>query len=202
MAGIKGVPGSYPFDRRRNGLVPAEGAAYICIEDKKSAGKRGVKPYAYIRSIESAYDGRSPSRSNRIDSWLEAVIRNTLAKSGLKAENIDCISCSANSSDEIDCAEAVALKRVFSCHLKSIPIFAIKSMIGETFSASGIFQILSVIGVMQRGVIPPTINYKHEDASCKFPYVINKAIKKGTRTALIVTASPNGYSGACIVEKT
>src|SRR5262249_57362397 len=43
-----------PFDRMRSGLVLAEGAAVLFVEDRKSARARGVSPYARVLGYATA----------------------------------------------------------------------------------------------------------------------------------------------------
>ena len=74
--------------------------------------------------------------------------------------------------------ETRAIKKVFGDHAYSIPVSSIKSMIGESFSASGALSLASVVGAMKKNLIPPTMNYAEKDPDCDLDYVLNKAREK------------------------
>jgi 3-oxoacyl-[acyl-carrier-protein] synthase II len=54
---------------------------------------------------------------------------------------------------------------------------------------------------MQRGIIPPTINYREKDPECDIDCVPNKGQKKDIKIALITSFGPGGYNSACVLEK-
>jgi 3-oxoacyl-[acyl-carrier-protein] synthase II len=49
-----------PFDRRRNGVVAAEGATVLVIEAEEAVRRRGKAPLAHIRGWGSAFDPSAP----------------------------------------------------------------------------------------------------------------------------------------------
>jgi len=201
MAGLKGVALSCPFDKRRNGPVPAEGAGVFCVEKPETAKVRGAKIYAGIRAVACYFDSTGMGKINPYGEGLEKSIRTALDQAGLEPSQIDCVWASANSSLNLDRIEAGVLKRIFGAKLSNIPVVAIKSMIGESFSAAGALQIASCIGTMNSGIIPPTINYNSPDPDCKIDSVSPKAQKKDVKFALINSFGPGGYNSACIIEK-
>jgi 3-oxoacyl-[acyl-carrier-protein] synthase II len=200
MAGIKGVPLSCPFDKRRNGPVLGEAAAMFCVEDLKSAKEREANIFAKIRSVASFFDGFRIGKIHPQGEGLEKAIRTALDEAQVGLEDIDYISSCANSSQDLDRIEVKVLKRIFGKRLKSIPVSSIKSMIGETFSPSAALQIVSCIGAMLKSFIPPTINYKEKDLECDINCVPNKMQAKDVKIALITSFGPGGYNNACILE--
>jgi len=201
MAGIKGPAISCPFDKRRNGPIPAEAAVVFAVETEENARKRNAPVYAKIKSVATFFE---PFRMGKIHPegiGLEKSIRQALEDAEMKSEDIDYISSCANSSAEMDRAEVAALKKIFGKRLKDIPVSSIKSMVGETFSASAAMQIASCIGIMQRGIIHPTINYKEPDINCDIDCVANVARKKQIHNTLVTSVGPGGYNSACILEK-
>jgi len=201
MAGINGEALSCPFDKRRNGPVLAEAAAMFCVEDEKSAKARNAQIFAKIRSVSCYFDGFRIGKIHPEGEGLKKAIKKALDEAGVAPSDIDYISSCANSSQDLDSIEVKVLKNIFGDNLSKIPVSSIKSILGETLSASGALQIASCIGAMQRGVIPPTINYKEKDAECDIDCVSNHAQKKDVKLALVVSFGPGGYNGACILEK-
>lgn len=201
MAGLGGVPLSCPFDKRRNGPILGEAAAILCLEEAQSAKRRKAKIFARIKSTASYFDAFQMGKVHPQGEGLEQAVRNALDEAGLSLEDIDYISSCANSSVALDKVEVKVLKRIFGDRLKKIPVSSIKSMLGETFSASGLLQVISCIGAMQRGVVPPTINYQEKDPECDIDCVPNRAQQKEVKIALITSFGPGGYNSACILEK-
>jgi 3-oxoacyl-[acyl-carrier-protein] synthase II len=201
LAGIQGPAISCPFDKRRNGPILGEAAAMISMESLQSAKKRNALPYAKIRSITRYFDARGIAKIHPQGNGLEIAVRRAIAEAGIAAEDIDYISSCANSTQDMDRIETAVLKKVFGNALGGIPVSSIKSMIGETCSVSGALQIISVIGAMHHGVIPPTINYKEKDAGCDIDCVPNNSRKKQVKLALITSFGPGGYNSACILER-
>ncbi|MFC1698715.1 beta-ketoacyl-[acyl-carrier-protein] synthase family protein [Candidatus Omnitrophota bacterium] len=193
MAGLKGQLLNCPFDRRRNGPVFGEAAVMFCVEDSRRAQERNVRPLARIRSVINIM--------NPFGQGLEQAIKRALDQAGVGLDDIDYISSCANSSQDLDKTEVAALKGIFGNKLKKIPVSSIKSMLGETLSASAGLQVASCIGAMERGIIPPTINYREEDPECLIDCVPNKAQKKEVDLALVIASGLGGYSSACILEK-
>ena len=201
MAGIKGIPVSCPFDRRRNGPLHGEGAVTFCVEKVSSARKRGVRIYAKIKGACSFFDAYRMGKICPGGEGVEKAIQMALDEAGISACDVDYISSCANSSQSLDKIEVKVLKRLFGKKLNQIPVSSIKSMIGETCSVSGALQIASCIYAMEEGVVPPTINYKEKDPECDIDCVPNKAQAKEVNFALVTNFGPGGYNSACVLEK-
>lgn len=201
IAGINGPLISCPFDKRRNGPVIGEAGGVLCVENPSSAKKRGVKPFARVLSIESYFDGFGVGKVHPKGDGLKKAIEKAIKNAGIKPEEIGYISSCANSTKALDMVEVKVLKQIFGRNLLNIPVSSIKSMVGETFAASGILQIASCIGAMRSGIVPPTINYKESDPDCDINCVPNKAQKKDVQTALVISFGTGGYNSACILEK-
>ena len=201
MAGIKGEALSCPFDRRRNGPLLGEAAGVLCVEDMDTAKKRGTRIIARIRSVARYFDGYRIGKIHPRGLGISNAIKRALDEAGVSPRDIDYISSCANSSQALDRIESGVLNEIFGKRIKKIPVSSIKSMIGETFSPSGILQIISCIGAMEHGVVPPTINYKKPDPECDIDCVPNKAQRKNVKIALVTSFGPGGYNSACVLEK-
>ena len=201
MAGINGQMISCPFDKRRNGPLLSEAAAVFSVESAESAKMRQAEILAKIRSATCYFDGFKIAKIDPDGEGLEKAIVRALDEAGAAASDIDYISSCANSSFEVDKTEVKVLQKIFGDNLSRIPVSSIKSMIGETLSASSALQIASCIGVMKSGIIPPTINYSEKDPECNIDCVPNKAQKKDVKLALVVSFGPGGYNSACVLEK-
>jgi 3-oxoacyl-[acyl-carrier-protein] synthase II len=132
---------------------------------------------------------------------LRNAISIALKEASLKPEDIDYICSSANSTKELDRMETEVIKSVFGEYANKIPVSSIKSMVGESFSASGALALTAAIGAIQRGFIPPTINYKERDNLCDLDYVPNEPRQRDINTVLVTSADPYGQNTAVVIGR-
>lgn len=203
LSGSKGnlEPISCPFDKRRNGIIASEGAGVIILEELESALAREATIYGEIISTASNFDPYRLHKYNPGGKGMAEVMRLALERASFKAEDIDYICANANSTPDADLIETNAIKEVFGSYSKKIPVSAVKSMIGETYSASGILATIASIGAINQGFMPPTVNYKEKDAKLNLDYVPNKARKAKINTIMINAFGQNGANSVLIIKK-
>lgn len=203
LAGSKdsGPEISCPFDKRRNGIVFGEGSAMLLIEDLEHALARKAHIYAEVRAIGYCFHPFRLNKYHGLGTGIRSAMRLALEKSELEPKDIDYISANANSTKEADRIEAEAIKDVFGDFSSKLPVSAIKSQIGETFSVSGAMQLASAAGVLEKDVIPPTINYKEKDPACDLDCVPNKARKAEVKNLLISCFGPSGVNNCVVLSK-
>jgi 3-oxoacyl-[acyl-carrier-protein] synthase II len=188
-----------PFDKRRNGIVFGEGGAIVVLEELERAKKRNARIYAEVLGYGTAFDPESKNIYSPHAKGATQAIKSCLEDSALDTENVDYISASANSTLDCDAMETKAVRNVFGKKAEDLPISAIKSMIGESFSASGAMNLAAAIGVLEEKFIPPTINYVKPDRRCDLDCVPNEARQKKVMKALINSFSPTGSNSVLAV---
>jgi 3-oxoacyl-[acyl-carrier-protein] synthase II len=190
---------SRPFDARRSGLVLAEGAATLLIEDQHSANARGASPYATILGFASISEG---GELRAVDENGEAAARAmslAISQAGLTPHDIDYICAHGNSMLNYDAAETAAIKRVFGKHSANVPVSSIKSMCGHALSAAGAMQVVTACLVLRDGIAPPTINYQYPDPVCDLDYIPNVSRRVRARNILVHSHSIGGTHMAIVV---
>ncbi|MFH1622883.1 MAG: beta-ketoacyl-[acyl-carrier-protein] synthase family protein [Candidatus Omnitrophota bacterium] len=192
---------SCPFDRRRNGIIFGEGASMVVIEDLESAQKRGAKIYAEILSFGSYFDPFRINKYNRLGPGIRSAMRFALENAQLRPRDIDYICANANSTKEADLIEIEAIKYVFNSQAKRVPVSSIKSMVGESFSASGALALAASVGAIENKFIPPTVNYQEPDSECDLDIVPNKSRKQDLNKVLINTFGPSGTNTCVVIGK-
>lgn len=165
LAGISGDEISCPFDQRRNGYILGEGGALMVLETLQGLEQRRGKGLAEIRGYGSAFAPRQGNLAVKINAVATAM-QTAIQNAAIQPHQIDYIAASANSGPQTDLIEAKAVAQVFGEKASSIPISAIKSMLGEAFGASGALQVAAAILALQRGILPPTINIETLDPEC------------------------------------
>jgi 3-oxoacyl-[acyl-carrier-protein] synthase II len=175
---------SRPFDRERDGFVMAEGAGALILEERDSAIARGAKILAEIvgyASNSDAYHITSPSPEGQ---GAAKCMRMCLEDGDLNPADVDYINAHGTSTPQGDVAETQAIKHVFGEHAARIPVSSTKSMTGHTLGAAGAIESVYTILAMERGMIPPTVNYEYPDPECDLDYVPNHPRPAKVRLAL------------------
>ncbi|MGH7198673.1 MAG: beta-ketoacyl-[acyl-carrier-protein] synthase family protein [Candidatus Omnitrophota bacterium] len=190
-----------PFDRRRNGAVLGEGSVMFLLENYESAKKRNAKIYAELKGVGSAYDEDSFYRYNIKVVGAKRAIERALQESDIALEDIDYVASGANSTLDGDVAESRALQFTLGMVQKNVVASSSKSMIGETFSAGGAFQVATGLLSLDQRVIPPTINFEKKDIRCQVDCVPNEARQAKIRNVLVTNLSPMGQNAAAVLSK-
>jgi len=183
----KGSEGMRPFDRDRNGIVLGEGSGILVLETLEHAEKRGAGIYAEISGV-----GLSGSTDGvlRYDLSGDSIAR-AMSMAAEEPAGVDYISAAANSTSELDRAEASAIQKVFGERTKEISVSSLKSMIGE-FDGSGGVRACGVALSLYYGVAPPTIGTEHLDPQCDLNVVLGSLRKMDIRSALLNGCSNGG----------
>jgi 3-oxoacyl-[acyl-carrier-protein] synthase II len=191
---------SRPFDRMRSGLVLAEGAGIVVVEDEACARARGADIYARILGSGSVTEGAHMRELDGSGRSVARSIQLALDASGIHPAAIDYVSAHGNSLPDYDSAETAGLKLVFGHRAESVPVSSIKSMCGQALAASGAMQTVATCLAIRHKTIPPTINYQFPDPSCDLDYVPNVARKARVRTAVLHAQSIGGSHTSLVLE--
>ena len=190
-----------PFDKRRNGILMGEGSAILVLETLKSALKRKAKIYAEILGYGTSFDLKSRNIYSPKAVGATEAIENALEDAKLKPEDIDYVSGSANSTLDCDVMETRAIKKVFNARARTMPISAVKSMIGECFSASGALQAVATVGTIEKNTIFPTAGYKDPDRRCNLDYVPNESRYAEINKVIINSLTPTGSNSVLALSR-
>ena len=160
---------SRPFDRRRTGFVPGEGAGFFVLETLESATRRGAKIYGEILGYGSTASPFSAVHLGPSSTGFASALSEAIANAdGVRPGAVFAHGLATVTSDA---EETRALKAVFGGAARSIPAPALKSMIGNTFAASGMIEAAAALFALRDGYLPPTINLTDPDPACDLDYV-------------------------------
>lgn len=155
LNGDSGDPRPVPFDARRNGFAPAEGAALLVLETAAGAAARDTRPVlGRVLGSGAAFD---PSGGRDHASGAAAVaraVRAALAAAGLEPGAVDCLSAGASGSRALDPREAAGVADALGERAVSLPVTAVKSVLGEALGASGAFQAVTLLEIFRTGELP------------------------------------------------
>lgn len=137
-----------PFDARHCGAFLGEGAAFFVMEPLERARARGATIRAELLGYSSQFHPACLYRYDPEAQGPMAVMRQAMEEAQLSPADIDAVSASANSTKAGDEMERTAITQVFNGRAERIPTSAVKSLVGELFSASGALQVAGVLGTL------------------------------------------------------
>jgi 3-oxoacyl-[acyl-carrier-protein] synthase II len=179
---------SRPFDRERDGFVLSEGSGIIILESLEHALERGAPIYAEIIGYGLSGDAYHIAAPAPEGEGAARCMQMALEDAGIRPEEVDYINAHGTSTDLNDKYETQAIKTIFGAHGYKVAISSTKSMTGHLLGGAGGVEAAYTVLTMQRGVIPPTINYENPDPECDLDYVPNVC-----RTAEVRTAMSNSF---------
>jgi len=119
----------------------------------------------------------------------------------LNPQDIDYVASGANATKRLDRFETRVLKEVFGEAAFRVPVSSIKSMVGESFSASGALALSASVGAIVRNAIPPTVNYTAKDPDCDLDYVPNFTRPAPIKNVLVLSSDPYGNNTAMVLSR-
>ncbi len=150
-----------PFDKSRDGVVVAEGAGTLILEDLESALKRGAKIYAEIISYSTNSNGNH--MTNPDEDSIVNVMETALETSNLKVTDIDYVNAHATSTDLGDIVESNSIYKLFQ---NTVPVSSIKGQLGHTLGACGAIESIAAISSITQDKLPSNINIDSLDEEC------------------------------------
>jgi 3-oxoacyl-[acyl-carrier-protein] synthase II len=126
-------------------------------------------------------------------------MRMAFADAGIEPGDVQYVNAHGTSTPSGDAAETRVLKVALGEeHAHATPVSSTKGATGHCLGAAGAVEAIFSILAIQRGMLPPTINYEVPDPECDLDYIPNEA-----RPAKIDVAVSNsfGFGGhnACVV---
>ncbi|MEI6305733.1 MAG: beta-ketoacyl-ACP synthase II [Deltaproteobacteria bacterium] len=179
---------SRPFEKNRDGFILGEGAGIVVLEEYEAARKRGAKIYAEVAGYGltgDAYHLTAPAPGGE---GAARCMNMALKNAGVNADQINYINAHGTSTPFNDLYETMAIKTVFGNHANKLMVSSTKSMTGHLLGAAGAVEAVFCCMAMEKGIVPPTINYVEPDPECDLDYVPNTA-----RNAKVDYAMSNSF---------
>jgi 3-oxoacyl-[acyl-carrier-protein] synthase II len=192
---------SRPFDAKRDGFVVGEGAGVLVIEELEHARRRGAKIVAELVGYGMSGDAFHITLPPDDGRGAHRVMLNALTDAGVKPEEVGYINAHGTSTPPNDRIESYAIKQLFGEHAKTLAVSSTKSMIGHLLGAAGAVEAGISCLVVERGILPPTINYENPDPDCDLDYVPNQMRTKDVRYALSNSFGFGGTNAALLFKR-
>ena len=168
---VLSAQGCFPFAKKRNGTVLAEGAGILVMEELEYAKARGATVLAELVGF-----GMSSDAKDMVNPDIEGpkyAMRQALDDARLSPTDIGYLNAHGTATAVNDVNETRAIKAVFGEAAKDLAISSTKSMHGHLLGASGAVEAVASIKAIQDGFLPPTIGLDEPDPECDLDYVAN-----------------------------
>lgn len=191
---------SRPFDKDRDGFVIGEGCGVVMLEELEIAKKRGAKIYGEVVGYGLNGDAYHITATAPNGEGAARCMKLALNNAGINKEDVDYINAHGTSTGA-DATETQAIKTAFGDHAYKLAVSSTKSMTGHLLGAAGGVEAIFTLLAMQKGVIPPTINYTTPDPECDLDYVPNVARERNLNVCVSNSFGFGGTNGVLIFKK-
>lgn len=191
---------SRPFDADRSGFVMGEGAAVLILESEEHAHKRGARIYAELAGAGRTCDAHHIVAPDPEARQAARCMRLAMGKGGVNPEDVDYINAHGTSTVLNDAGETRAIHSAFGDFARSVSISSTKSMTGHLLAGAAAIEAVISVLALNRGGIPPTINFETPDPACDLDITPNQAKEKQVK---VVLSNAFGFGGhnCCVLFK-
>jgi 3-oxoacyl-[acyl-carrier-protein] synthase II len=164
---------SRPFDAGRDGFVMGEGGGALVLEERERAIARGARIYAEFGGYGMSADAYHITLPRPGGTGAARAMTAAMADAGIGPADLGYINAHGTSTEANDATETAAIKIALGEDAYRVPVSSTKSMTGHVLGAAGAVEAIASILAMERGKLPPTINYEVADPECDLDYVPN-----------------------------
>ncbi|MEM1153677.1 MAG: beta-ketoacyl-[acyl-carrier-protein] synthase family protein [Pseudomonadota bacterium] len=189
---------SRPFSKDRSGLVNGEGAAALVMESREAAELRGAEILALVSGYGCTSDAFRLTHGREDGASAIEAMKRAISNAGLSTSDIDYISAHGTGTELNDRLETMEIKGVFGDYAYQIPVSSLKSQIGHSMIAAGVFDAVASVLMLRNQKVAPTINYGEKDPECDLDYVPN-ASREASVTHILSNSFGFGGENTCVV---
>ncbi len=165
-----------PFDTKRDGLVVAEGAGAVVLEEFEHAKARGAVILGEVLGFACGNNGDSLIMPDAVG--IERTIRAGLLSAGIGPEQVDLVTAHATGTKLGDATEAMATAAIYG---KKPWVIGLKGYMGHSMGSCGVIETICSLMMMEHSTVVPTLNLENIDPRCdgiKHPMeIVNTEIK-------------------------
>ncbi|MBL8146279.1 MAG: beta-ketoacyl-ACP synthase II [Anaerolineae bacterium] len=190
-----------PFSLNRPGLVFAEGAAVLVLEELEGARARGAAILGEVLGYGQTMDGFHITAPDPEGAGAAEAIRLALQSAGVTGEQIDYINAHGTGTGLNDTMETKAVKLALGDRAYRIPMSSTKSMTGHAMGGTAAMEAIFCLQALRDQIAPPTINLEVPDPECDLDYVPNVARDVAMRTVMSNSFGFGGHNASLVFQK-
>lgn len=187
-----------PFDKNRDGMLVAEGAGCLVLEELEHAKARGANILAEITGYGVSCDAYHITAPHPESAGVIQAMEKAIEKANIEREDIDYISAHGTGTPANDKAESFAVNKLFK---RKVPMSSIKSMIGHSMGAASLLEAIVCCNAVNQNIAPPTINFDTVDENCEVDCIPNVARRFNIEYAMNNSYAFGGANSSVIFKK-
>ncbi|UZM14442.1 beta-ketoacyl-[acyl-carrier-protein] synthase family protein [Pseudomonas kielensis] len=167
---------SRPFDTRRSGYLPAEGAVLFLVESLESCLKGGREPLMELVGYGTSTNASHIVKPAPDSREMKLAMTRALTSAGLRVSDIGMVNAHGTATILNDLHESAAICTVLG---EQVPVTANKSLHGHMIAAAGAMETLNTLISLRSGFIPGTINLESKDSDCLVnvsPFTVQRSV--------------------------
>jgi 3-oxoacyl-[acyl-carrier-protein] synthase II len=193
---------SRPFDAGRDGFVMGEAGAVVVLEELEHAQARGAKIYAELLGYGVSSDAQHITEPDPTGQNPARSMTMAFGDAGIEPGEIDYVNAHGTSTPLGDASETRVLKLALGEeNARNTPVSSTKGATGHCLGAAGAVEAMFCVLAVDRGMLPPTINYEKPDPACDLDYIPNEARKADVRTAVSNSFGFGGHNATIVVRR-
>jgi 3-oxoacyl-[acyl-carrier-protein] synthase II len=150
-----------PFDRRRDGFLPGEGAAALVLEPLEQARARGAAVLGLVCGVGASTDA-APGLALP-DRVAARSMAEALADAGWAAADLGFVCPHGSGTAKGDRAELRAVAEVLGGRRADVPVCALKPCTGHMGAASDLAEVILGVRAAAAGIVPATLHFGAAD---------------------------------------
>jgi 3-oxoacyl-[acyl-carrier-protein] synthase II len=193
---------SRPFDSGRDGFVMGEAGAVVVLEELERARARGAKIYAELLGYGVSSDAQHITEPDPSGENPARAMTMAFGDAGIDPGEVDYINAHGTSTPLGDAAETRVIKLALGEeNARKTPVSSTKGATGHCLGASGAVEAMFSILAIERGMLPPTINYEDPDPECDLDYIPNESREADVRTAVSNSFGFGGHNATVVFRR-
>ncbi|MEU1128917.1 beta-ketoacyl-[acyl-carrier-protein] synthase family protein [Streptomyces sp. NPDC005900] len=188
-----------PYDVERSGSVLGEGSAFLVLEERESARRRGAHVYAEIDGFGATQDPDlvTPHPDGEP---LAAAVGRALREAGVDAGDVDYVATHGCATRLGDRTEARALTRVFG-HGSATAAGSVKPATGHLVAGAGALNAAVCAMAVDGSALPPTLGLDRLDPQCAgMDWVSGQAREARVRHTVAIGRGLEGQQTALVLS--
>jgi len=189
-----------PFDVKRAGFNPGEGAAVFVLEREADARARGTTILARIVGGDQRSDAFHITSAEDSGAVVSYAIERTLRQAGWDPADVDYVNAHGTGTRLNDLVEGRAIRRVFGKHRPFVS--SLKPNLGHLLGASSAVELAVSVACLTDGFLPPTLGLEIPDPDIPLRFVTGNDSQESVDRYIKLSLGFGGHIGVLAIDLT